>query len=102
MLAVRWYQASSLVWKGASERRTRGQDFFAGLDEALGPACLLGFEGGHFDGEFGGALDVLQVFELPAFELGAVAEVGVFGEGVVLPAAGFVDGLRDATCRRCR
>ena len=63
------------------------------LDEALGPAGLLGLEGGHLDGELGGALDVLEVFELPALELRAIAEVGVFGEGVVLPAAGFVDGL---------
>ena len=70
-----------------------GEDFFASLDEAFGPAGLLGFEGGHLDGELGGALDVLEVFELPAYELGAVAEVGVFGEGVVLPAAGGGDGL---------
>ena len=70
-----------------------GERLLGDLDEALGPARLLGLEGGHFDGELGGALDVLQVLELPAFELGAVAEVGVFGEGVVLPTAGFVDGL---------
>ena len=36
-----------------------GEDFFAGLDEAFGPAGLLGLEGGHFDGELGGAFDVL-------------------------------------------
>ena len=56
-----------------------GEDLFAGLDEALGPACLLGLEGGHLDWELGGALDVLEVFELPADELGAVVEVSVFG-----------------------
>ncbi len=70
-----------------------GEDLFAGLDEAFGPAGLLSFEGGHLDGELGGALDVLEVFELPADELGAIAEVGVFGEGVVLPATGGGDGL---------
>ena len=70
-----------------------GQNLDAGLDEALGPARLLGFEGGHFDGQLGGALDVGQVFELPAGKLRAVAEVGVFGEGVVLPAAAIGDGL---------
>ena len=79
-----------------------GQNLFACLDEALGPARLLGFEGGHLDGELGGAFDVLQVLELPAHHLGTVAEVGVFGEGVVLPAAGLVDGVRCATCLPCR
>ncbi len=83
------------LWCGTetSERKMLGRIFLPSLDEALGPAGLLGFEGGHLDGELGGALDVLEVFELPAFELRAIAEVGVFGEGVVLPAAGFVDGL---------
>ena len=57
----------------------------------LGPACLLGFEGGHLNGQLCGALDVLEVHELPADHLRAVAEVGVFGEGVVLPAAGLAD-----------
>ena len=63
------------------------------MNEALRPTGLLGLEGGHLDGKLGGALDILEIFEFPAFELGAIAEVGVFGEGVVLPAAGFVDGL---------
>jgi hypothetical protein len=43
-----------------------GQALFAALDEAFGPARLLGFEGGHLDGQLGGALDVWEVFELPA------------------------------------
>ena len=70
-----------------------GQNLDAGLDEPLGPARLLGFEGGHLDGQLGGALDVGQVLELPAGHLRAVAEVGVFGERVVLPAAAVGDGL---------
>jgi len=57
----------------------------------LAQRWLLGFEGGHLDGDFGGALNVLEVFEFPAEDLGAIAEVGVLGEGVVLPAAGLVD-----------
>ncbi len=69
------------------------QHLDAGLDEALGPARLLGFEGGHFDGQLGRALDVGQIFELPAGQLRAVAEVGVFSERVVLPAAAVGDGL---------
>ena len=63
------------------------QHLDAGLDEPLGPARLLGFEGGHLDGQLRRALDLGQVFELPAGQLRAVAQVGVFGERVVLPAA---------------
>ena len=82
-----------MVCQGTIALEYVGQDLLGGLDEALGPARLLGLEGGHLDGQLGGALDVLQVFEFPAFKLGAIAEVGVLGEGVVLPAAGFVDGV---------
>src|SRR6202042_3373435 len=48
---------------------------------------------GHLDGQFGGALDVGQVFELPSGELRAIAEIGVFSECVMLPAAAVADGL---------
>ena len=70
-----------------------GQDFDGGLDESLGPARLLGFEGGHFDGQLGWAFDFGEIFEFPAGHLGAVTEVGIFGEGVVLPASGVGDGF---------
>ncbi len=69
------------------------KDLFAGLNEALGPACLLGFEGSHLNWQLRGALDILQILELPPDELGAIAEVGIFGEGVVLPSACGVDGF---------
>src|SRR5271157_4274581 len=69
------------------------QVFFRALDEALGPACLLRLKGGHLDRQLGGAFHVLQVTELPSLQLRAVAEVGIFGEGVVLPSAGVVDRL---------
>src|ERR1700735_3747541 len=75
---------------GAKDHR---KHFDRGLDEALGPARLLGLEGGHLDGQLGRALDIRQVFELPSGKLGAVAEIGVFGEGVVLPATGVGDRL---------
>ena len=55
-------------------------------------ACWV-LKGGHLDGQLGGALDVLEVLELPADHLGAVGEVGVFCEGVVLPAASLRDDL---------
>ena len=62
------------------------------LDQALGPARLLRLEGGHLDGQLGRALHVLQVEKLPSLDLRAIAQVGVFGQGVVLPAAGLFDG----------
>ncbi len=82
-----------LVAQGGFGAEDPGQNLDAGLDESLGPARLLGFEGGHFDGQLGRALDLGQVFELPAGHLRAVAEVGVFSERVVLPAAAIGDGL---------
>jgi hypothetical protein len=50
-----------------------GEDLDACLDEALCPARLLGFKGGHLNGEFRGAFDMGQVFELPSGELRTVA-----------------------------
>ncbi len=70
-----------------------GKNLNGGLDQAFRPARLLGLEGGHLDGKLGRALHILQVDETPAFELGAIAEVGILGQGVMLPAAGLVDGL---------
>ena len=52
---------------------------------------LLGFEAVHLGGQLGGRDEVGQVNEFPALELGAVAEVEVLGEGVVLPAAAALD-----------
>src|SRR5262249_58781075 len=52
-----------------------------------------GFEGRHFNGELSGTFDVLHISELPALELRAIGEVGVFGERVVLPATAVFDRL---------
>ena len=82
---------------GASLRSTRGRIFFPGLDQSFGPARLLRFERGHLDRQFCRTFDILQIDELPAFELRAIGKVGVFGERVVLPAAGFVDRCRRQT-----
>jgi len=54
---------------------------------------LLRFEGVDLHRQFGGDLDVGQVEEAPARQLGAKAEVQVLGERVVLPAARVFDGL---------
>src|SRR5215470_4708718 len=69
------------------------QDLLTGLDQPFGPARLLSFEGRHFYGQFGGALDVLQILELPPFELCAIGKISVFSKCVVLPAATFLNGL---------
>jgi hypothetical protein len=50
-------------------------------------------EADHFRRKLGRGAELGQVDKLPALDLGAVAEVQVFGERVVLPAAGIVDGL---------
>src|SRR4029077_18592124 len=42
---------------------------------------------------FGGTLDILQVQESPATKLRAIREIGIFGERVVLPAAGVLYGF---------
>ena len=68
------------------------QQLDAGLGAALGPAVGLLLEADHLGRQLGGGGVLRQVDELPALDLGAVAEVQIFGERVVLPAAGVVDG----------
>src|SRR5229473_853704 len=70
-----------------------GKNLFCGLHKALGPAGLLGFEAVHVHGQLRSALDLRQVKKLPPFELRAIGKIGVFGEGVVLPAARVVNGF---------
>ena len=64
-----------------------GEKFAAGLDASFSPAVLLALEAVHIHGQFGGSDEVGEEDEVPAFELRAVAEVEVFGERVVVPAA---------------
>src|SRR6202035_1310336 len=68
------------------------QYFLSGLNQSLGPASLLSFERSHFDRQFGGAFHILQVNKLPSLKLRAIGEIGVFGEGIVLPAPRFFNG----------
>src|SRR6266850_3513098 len=69
------------------------EDFLCGLHQALGPSRLLRFEAVHVHGKLGSALNVREVEKLPAFELRTIGKIGVFGERIVLPAAGIVDGF---------
>src|SRR5436309_16028572 len=68
-----------------------GKELAPGLDKPLGPARLLRLEGVHLDRQLRRALDARVVDELPALELGAITQISIFGEGVVLPAAGVLD-----------
>ena len=68
-----------------------GQQLDAGLGAALGPAVGLLLEADHLRRQLGRGRVLGQVDELPALELGPVAQVQVFGQRVVLPAAGVVD-----------
>ena len=74
---------------GAQDAR---QQLDGGLHRALGPAVGLLLEADHFRRKLGRGAELRQVDELPALDLAAVAEIEVFGERVVLPAAGVVDG----------
>jgi hypothetical protein len=79
------------------ERRVRAQDarheLQEGLDGPLGPAVLLALERVHLDRQLGRRHVVGQEDELPAPELGAVAEVEILGQRVVLPPAAVADRL---------
>src|SRR4029077_3824451 len=62
------------------------------LHQALGPARLLGFECVHLHRQFGRAINLRQVNEMPAAKLSAIGKVGVLSKRVVLPAARVLDG----------
>ena len=68
-------------------RQDARQQLAAGLNRPLGPAMLLGLERIHLHRQFRRHDDIGHEMELPAAQLGAVAEVQVFGQRVVLPAA---------------
>ena len=68
------------------------KDFLAGLNQALSPARLLGLESGHFYGQFSRTLNVLAIDKFPTLELRTIRKIGVFGQRVMFPAAGIVDG----------
>src|SRR5579859_3754305 len=69
------------------------EDFLRSLHQAFGPASLLRFETVHIDRQLGSAFDLRKIEKLPALELRAIGKIRVFGERVVLPAAGFLDCL---------
>ena len=79
-----------MTWNGTAP--DDGQKFLGGLNQALGPARLLVLEGADIGRQFAFAGNLGEIEELPAAKLGAIAEIGVFGERVVLPSAGFLDG----------
>src|SRR5205809_7824463 len=68
------------------------KDFLRRLHEPLGPASLLRLKSIDVYGKLGGAFDLREIEKFPTAKLCAIGKVGVFGEGVVLPAAGVGDG----------
>jgi hypothetical protein len=88
--AVRWKNASALTPNGWRAQDPR-QQLAAGLDGPLRPAVLLRLERVHLDRHLGRRETSGRNTNFHPFELRAVREVEVFGQRVVLPAAGVVD-----------
>ncbi|MEY2544433.1 MAG: hypothetical protein QOE81_1894 [Verrucomicrobiota bacterium] len=63
-----------------------GQQFLAGLNRALRPTMLLGLETVHVDRQFRWRNNVGKENEFPTSELGAIAQIEIFAQRVVLPA----------------
>ena len=79
----------------------RGKHFLGGLDGARGPAVLLSLERIDVHGQFRGTNHIRKKNKFPApVHLGAVRQIEIFGQGVVLPAAGGFNRLPapDARC----
>ena len=90
---------------GEMERSLRqivGKQLLAGLDRAFCPAMLLRLEAIHVHRQLGWRNDVRQEDEPPAGQLRAVAQVQVFRQGIVLPAACFFDAGTPPETPRCR
>lgn len=75
------------------------QHLARGLLRALGPAELLGLEAVHVGGDLRRAHDIGQVFRAPTDELCTVAEIQIFGDRIVLPAARVGDRLAPQNAR---
>ena len=69
----------------------RGQQFLRALRQAFGPAELLNLKAVDLNRQFGRAFQARKVGEFPSLDLRAIAEIGIFGERVVLPAARVFD-----------
>src|ERR1700758_1683359 len=78
-----------MQWRVTAEHAR--QNLLSCLDQSLRPARLLRFEGGHLYRKLSRTFHILQIKKFPSFKLGAVGKVGVFGQGIVLPAASLVD-----------
>ena len=68
-----------------------GQEFFTGLNGAFGPAMLLGLETIHVHRQLGRRHDVGKEDKSPTSELGAIAQIEIFTQSIVLPTPGLLD-----------
>ena len=84
--------ASNLMSSGSFARQTAGSSFMHVWIEPFVQRCCWDLKPFISTGNSAGRHEIRQENEAPALELRAVAEVEVFGERIVLPAA----GIRDA------
>ena len=76
------------------------KQFDGGLNQSFRPSSLLALERIHLNRKLGGTNDVRQVKELPSGHLGAIAEIGVFSQRIVLPSSSaFNCGAPPNACR---
>ena len=91
MFGVRWKNASTLCRQGIGARRIVGSSFLATCVRPLAQRDCCTWKACMSTGNSDGQSSPGQVDEPPALQLRAVAEVGILGQRVVLPAAGVVD-----------
>ena len=61
---------------------------------------LLGFERGHRRWKLSGRNHIFQIHKSPPLHLGAIRQIQVFGNGVVLPTTSIFDGRSAPHARR--
>ena len=69
------------------------EELAAGLNGTLRPATLLALEGVDVLGKLCRNLDVRKKDKAPPLELGAVGEIQILGQGVMLPSPGILYGF---------
>src|SRR5205823_6669075 len=77
-----------------------GEQFLRHLCQPLGPARLLHLKAVHFNRQLRRAIEPRQIYKSPAFQLRAVAEVGIFRERIRLPATGLINHAPPQNSRR--
>ena len=90
---MRWKNASAFTGRAHSARNTRGRIFFAVCIRPLAQRACCDLKAFISTGNSEGHSISGKIEELPAAHLRAIGKVGVFGERIVLPAAGVFNGV---------